>query len=198
MMRASRTAAAPRLHGCCAVVAVALCGPLAAWAQPSPPFWGSYGRDAQHTGLSDVASAPFTRIRWQTPVDRRPPYTDTGSLLIHYGSPLVTQANTVLVPLKRRSSGGFQVVAVSGVDGRTVWRQSSNYLLPPHDWTPPFSPALSSTGKLWMPGAGGTLFSRTSVDVRGGAHKQQVAFYGFDNYRAGRRAYLLNVFINTP
>src|SRR5262249_13927328 len=68
----------------------------------------------------------------------------------------------------------------------------------PHDWVPSFSPALSSTGTLWIPGEGGTLYARTSIDVGGGARKRQVAFYGYDNYRRDRRPYRGNVFINTP
>src|SRR5262245_59046449 len=90
------------------VVAVVCCLPLTAWSQPRAPYWGGHGRNAQHTALADVATQPLARIRWQTPVDARPDYL--GDVLpIHYGSPLVTQANTVLVPLKARHEGAFRV-----------------------------------------------------------------------------------------
>src|SRR5262252_3986816 len=110
------------------LVAAVCCLPLAAWSQPSAPYWGSHGRNAQHTALADVATQPLARIRWQTPVDARPDYL--GDLLpIHYGSPLVTQANTVVVPLKARHTSTFRVVAFDGSTGRKLWRQSSNYKL---------------------------------------------------------------------
>jgi hypothetical protein len=130
-------------------------------------------------------------------VDLRPQYQGD-DLLIHYGSPLITATNTVILPVKGRSTGGFRVFALSGLDGRPIWWQRSDYRLPPHDWTPSFSPALTSTGKLWIPGAGGTLYYRTDLDLRVHGRKSQIAFYGFDEYRRSRRTYMSNVFINTP
>lgn len=171
--------------------------PFVASAQSSQPFWGGYARDAQHSALSTVASAPLSRIRWQTAVDRRPQFLGD-SLLAHYGSPVITQANTVIVPVKTHTTGGFRVTALDGTDGRLLWRQSSSYRMPPHDWVMPFGPALSPTGKLWIPGPAGTLYVRTVLDVRGHQRKQQVVFYGLDDYRLDRRTYLNNVFINTP
>jgi hypothetical protein len=179
------------------VLAAIACVPIAAMAQVAQPSWGGYARNAQHTALASVGTQPLARIRWRTSVDLRPQLW-SGSLLIHYGSPLITQANTVLVPVKRTTTGGFRVEAFSGSDGRPLWKQTTRYELPPHDWVPSFSPALSSTGKLWIPGEGGTLYARTSIDVRGRARKQQVAFFGDDAYRRDRRAYRTNVFINTP
>src|SRR5579883_2684113 len=66
--------------------------------------WASFAHDAQHTGLSAVAAQDLGVIRWQTPVDLSPPR----DLSIHYGSPLITQANTVIVPIKTSSTGDFQ------------------------------------------------------------------------------------------
>ena len=114
------------------------------------------------------------RIRWQTSVDLRPQQR-SGSLLIHYGSPLITQANTVVVPVKRTDDDAFRVEAFSGSDGRPLWRQTSHYQLPPHDWMPSFSPALCATGKLWLPGDGGTLYvARASTGAAGRASSSRV------------------------
>jgi hypothetical protein len=166
------------------------------WAQP-PGVWATWA-ELQHTAVSSVASGALGQIRWQTPVDTRPPYTASGSLLVHYGSPVVTQANTVIVPVKRRTTGGYQLVGFAGADARKLWRFRSNYRLPPHDWIPSFGPTISPNGTLWMPAAAGVLLRRGNLDVRGGARKEYVAFYGYDNYRHDRRTYMNTVFINTP
>src|SRR5947209_6573062 len=65
----------------------------------STGLWSGYGGNGQHTALSTVASQPLEAIRWQTPVDLQPQYQGS-DLLIHYGEPMVTGANTVLVPVK--------------------------------------------------------------------------------------------------
>src|SRR5437870_3489452 len=118
------------VHRLTAGALLALTLPTAATAV-SQPFWGTHGRDAQHTGLSTVASQPLTRIRWHTRVDRQPQY-DGGDLLIHYGSPLITQANTVIVPIKLGTTDRFRVEGRRGSDGTRIWRQTSNHRLPPH------------------------------------------------------------------
>ena len=68
----------------------------------SAAFWEGYAGDGQHTALSAVASQPLNAIRWQTPVDLQPQYSGS-ELLIHYGAPSITPANTVLVPVKTGS-----------------------------------------------------------------------------------------------
>jgi len=171
--------------------------PRAALAQIAQPYWGGYGRNAQHTALADVATQSLSHIRWHTKVDLRPQYNGN-ELFIHYGSPLVTQANTVIVPVKVHATDGFRVEGRRGSDGRLLWRQFTNYRLPPHDWVPSFSPVLTAGGTLWVAGAGGTLYSRTRIDTRGSAPRRAIAFYGTTQYRAGRRAYEGAVFINTP
>ena len=51
--------------------------------------WSSYGHDPQHTGISATAAQPLNRIKWHTPVDQVLQGT-SGTLFIHYGSPMVT------------------------------------------------------------------------------------------------------------
>jgi hypothetical protein len=67
--------------------------------------WSTFGRDAQHTAQSTTASQPLNRVVWQTPVDLQPQYSGNGSLLAHYGSPLMTAANTIIVPVKTGATG---------------------------------------------------------------------------------------------
>lgn len=157
--------------------------------------WNGYGRDAQHTALSDVSSQLLQGIRWQTAVDLHPVYSGN-DLLIHYGSPLVTAANTVLIPVKTGSSGGFEVEAVNGQDGSVSWTQTTDYILPPHNWVPSFSPALTAGNRLYYAGAGGTIYYIDNPDSTSQPTPTQIAFYGISNYT--HQGFDGTVFINTP
>jgi hypothetical protein len=155
------------------------------------PTWMTYAHDPQHTGLSTVTSQTLSTVHWQTPVDLNPQYSG-GDLFIHYGSPTVTQANTVIVPVKTGRTGGFEVEARNGSDGALKWTLTTDYLLPPHGWTPSFSPALTATNRLYFPGVGGSVYYRDSPDAPSGP-TGQIAFYGTYDPRNNDR-----VFINTP
>src|SRR5262249_17767251 len=120
------------------------------------------------------------------------PQYSGGDLFIHYGSPTVTQANTVIVPVKTGRTGGFEVDARNGADGTLKWTVTTGYLLPPHGWTPSFSPAPSATERLYFPGVGGSVYYRDSPDAPSGP-TGQIAFYGTYDPRNNDR-----VFINTP
>jgi hypothetical protein len=157
--------------------------------------WASYAGNAQHTALSSVASQSLDLIRWQTPVDLNPQYSGN-DLLIHYGSPLVTAANTVIVPVKTGATGGFEVRAFSGSTGTPEWTLPTDYILPPHDWTPSFSPVLTPGGRLYFAGAGGTVYYTNSPDSPTATTNGQLAFYGIANYtHAGFDG---TVYISTP
>ena len=162
----------------------------------APPAWNTFAQDAQHTAQSTTASQPLNQIHWQTPVDLQPQYSGT-SLLIHYGSPLITNANTVIVPVKTGATGGFRVEARGGNDGALKWSLPTDYILPPHAWTPVFGPALTAQPRLYFPGAGGTVYFRDQPDASAGA-SGQIAFYGLSNYQANPQAYDAGVMINTP
>ena len=158
--------------------------------------WETFAHDSQHTSLSLNQSQPLNRIHWQTPVDLDPQFTD-GELLIHYGSPLVTPANTVIVPVKTGATSGFRVDAHNGLNGATIWSMTTDYVLPPHDWVPEFAPAMAPNLTLYFPGAGGTVYYRQNPDSASGT-QGQMAFYGLSNYQADPQPYASNVMINTP
>jgi hypothetical protein len=157
--------------------------------------WPSYAGNAQHTALSTVPAQHLDGILWQTKVDLNPQYSGN-DLLIHYGSPLVTPANTVLVPTKTGAGGGFEVQGLDGVTGLQKWVSSTDYILPPHSWTPSFSPTLAPTGRLYFPGAGGTVYFVNSPDSPNATISGQYAFYGINNYT--HAGFDNSVFINTP
>jgi hypothetical protein len=159
--------------------------------------WLGYAHDAQHTALSPVASQSLEVIRWQTPVDLNPQYGNGGDLLIHYGSPLVTPANTVIVPVKTGANGDFELTAFNGFNGAALWTRTTDYVLPPANWTPSYAPTLTPTGRLYFAGAGGTLYAMDAPDA-GGTISGPLVFYGLDHYNADRAVYNQGVFINTP
>src|SRR5271170_4943056 len=89
------------------IACVAILAPTA-FAQTGA--WLTHSHDEQHTALSTVESQPLDAIHWHVPVDLDPP---KGEIFIHYGSPLVTAANTVIVPVKT-GANSFRVEAHDG------------------------------------------------------------------------------------
>jgi len=163
----------------------------------SGPAWFGYGRDAQHTGASAIASQDLGTIAWSAPVDLAPQYTTSGALLTHYGSPVVTTTNTVIFPVKTGATSGFRVEGRVGQTGGLVWSENIDYVMPPHNWRPPCNILLTAQGRLYAPGAGGKLLMRTDANAAAGAFTPQV-FYGAATYNANAAAFDGSVFINTP
>lgn len=167
---------------------------------PAPvtgPAWFGYGRDAQHTGVSAATSQDLGRISWSSPVDLAPQYTASGALLTHYGSPVVTTNNTVVIPVKTIATGGYRVEGRAGATGAIVWQATTDYLMPPRNWLPPYNVLLTQQGRLYAPGAGGKLLVRTDADAAGGTFAPQI-FFGAATYNANQAAFDTTVFINTP
>ena len=154
--------------------------------------WGTHAGDARHTAVSDTASQSLEVIRWSTPVDLAPP---PGTILRHYGSPLVTPGNTVIVPVKTQTS--FQVEARRARDGALIWSQTTDYILPPHNWLPSYTPTLAGN-RVYFPGPGGTIHWRSNPDSGAQELSGQLAFYGMANYQSDPAAYNATVFVNTP
>ena len=154
--------------------------------------WPGYAHDPQHSGVSAVGGQPLSKIHWSTPVDLDPP---TGEILIHYGSPLITAANTVIVPVKT-GTDSFRVEAHSGTDGTLLWTQATSYQAPSAAFLPSFSPVLSHN-RLYIPDQGGIVTVRENPDQTSGKAFGLI-FYGLANYKADPQAYNTNVEINTP
>jgi len=187
-----------------ATVGLAACGGGGSDAgapAPTPgvagPAWWGFGRDAQHSALGAVATQNLNRIAWTTPMDLAPQVQPSGALLIHYGSPVITAMNTVLVPVKTGATGGFRFEARSGSNGALIWSANSDYVLPAHNWVPSYNLALSTASRLYAPGSGGKLFVRDNADAAGGNLTTSV-FYGAAAYNANPAAFDATVFINTP
>jgi hypothetical protein len=161
------------------------------------PAWFGYGRDPQHTAASAIASLDLGRIAWSTAVDLAPQYTQSGALLTHYGSPVVTTNNTVVIPVKTTATGSYRVEARVGATGTLLWSAVTDYLLPPRNWIPPYNLLLTQQGRLYAPGAGGKLLMRTDPTAANGTFAPQL-FFGAATYDANSAAFNASVFINTP
>jgi hypothetical protein len=168
-------------------------------AVPTAAAWAGYGHDAQHTGISAYMSEPMRGIRWQTPVDLNPQHSG-GDLQIHYGSPLITSSNTVIIPVKTGATDGFEITARNGGNGNLKYTVPTDYTVSgmPFNWTPSYSPTLTPSGRLYFAGAGGTLYYIDNVDSNSGHTPTQVAFYGLSNYTGNPSAFNSSVYIDTP
>ncbi len=154
--------------------------------------WLSHSHDEQHTALSTVQSQPLSSIHWHTPVDLFPPQ---GEIYIHYGSPLVTAANTVIVPVKT-GTNSFRVEAINGTTGKKVWQLNTGWQAPGATFVPGLGPTISGS-TLYVPDIAGRVIARPNPDEK----KQKASklyFYGVKNFKKNRAAYEANVQINTP
>jgi hypothetical protein len=163
----------------------------------SGPAWWGFGRDPQHGAVGAIASQDLGRIVWRKRIDMAPTYDSSGGLPIHYGSPVITDENTVVLPVKTIWSGGFQIQARSGGNGALIWSADSDYLPPKTVFMPGYNLTLSATGRLYAPGAGGKLLWRDAPDSSTG-EIQTAVFYGADVYAAAASTYDASVVINTP
>ncbi len=183
-----------RIMRAAAVVGLVGIGAVAT-ARPAPD-WPALGHDAQHDAVAVGAGKRPLHVRWSTPVDLAPQYWGT-SLLIHYGSPLVTRRNTVVVTVKTGATDGFQLEGHNGATGALVWTATTDYSLPPHGWTPSVGAVLSRGRTLFFPGSGGTILRRASPD-RVTSSIRRYAFYGAAAYAADPASFDATVKVTTP
>jgi hypothetical protein len=158
--------------------------------------WSTFGHGPSHDGNSAFAAQPLKRIRWQTPVDLKPQYW-SGELLIHYGCPLVTEKDNVIVTVKVKALGTFEVQTRRGSDGLLLWNIPTDYTLPSAGWVPLCGPTLTPERRLFIPAIGGTVLECSDPDTLPHVVRRR-AFYGLANYQAAPHEYNVNVKINTP
>ncbi len=161
--------------------------------------WAGFAGNAQHTAVASVPPQPFKRIRWRAKVDRAPVLI-YGSLTSDYGSPMITAANTVLVPTRISAKAGYRVIAYSGASGVRRWSLDTDYrspLVTLPDANPPLPAVLTPSGTLAVAGAGGTVLLRRNANLRVGSVRRLV-FYGAAQWKAHRSVYDKAVQITTP
>jgi hypothetical protein len=170
---------------CAAMLTLNTTAQTGAWLMPS--------HDEQHSALATVQSQALDTIHWHVPVDLSPP--QQGEILIHYGSPLVTAANTVIVPVKT-GSNSFRVEAHVGTTGKRLWIQKSAWQAPTATFTPGLGPTLSNNS-LFVPDIAGRVLVRSNPDQAKGT-VTHLYFYGEKNFNKDPTVYSQNVQINTP
>jgi hypothetical protein len=159
--------------------------------------WRNFGRDPQHQARSSRAAQKMTTIRWRTTVDLDPYKNDSGALLVHYGPPVVTARNVVVLPVKTGFTDGFRVEGRNGRTGTLLWQLETDYSLPPHTWVPPCGICLGPDDRVFVPGAGGTILVRGFPDLVG-IDPTRRAFYGDAEYAANKAELDATVKICTP
>ena len=156
--------------------------------------WNGYGGNAEHTAQTPAASDSLNTIAWHTHVDLAP-HLVNGDLLTHYGSPVITSANNIIVPVKTHSDSGFALNAynagtatnpTASTDPAVLWNVGTDYILPAHSWVPSFSPALTPTNQLYYAGAGGSVFMRADANTAASS-TSRFAFYGAVSQRSDLR-----------
>jgi hypothetical protein len=159
----------------------------------SPAFAGN----SQHTAIFSAPAQHLNAVRWTTPIDLH--YTG----FAHYGAPLITPSNTILVPIK--TSTGFRVSAFEGSSGRLKYTLTNDYIMPPiatNGWIPVYQPAIAtpvSGARLYYPGAGGTINYVENPDSDAPSNPVRQCFYtNLIDYSNNAMAFNGSIFLNTP
>ena len=155
----------------------------------------TFAGNAQHTSVYAAPAQNLNKIKWSTTIDFNP------TSLAHYGSPLVTDSNTVLVPVKT-ASDGFRVDAFNGTTGALKYVTATDYILPTHSWVPVYNPTIATGSfgtRMYFAGAGGTVWHIDNPDSNTpGAPVREVFYTNLATYNANAAAYNSTIFINTP
>jgi hypothetical protein len=78
-----------------------------------------------------------------------------------------------------------------------MWSMDSDYVLPPHRWTPSYNATITSAGRVVVPAAGGRVLVRDNVDSASSGTRT-FTFYGDSAYAAAPATFNASVYINTP
>ncbi len=169
------------------------------------PDWGQYGGNAQHAAISMVPAQPLNQILWSHQIDLNRQYSGN-SLLIHYGSPLISRRGTIILAVKTGATGTYRMEALTPA-GLPMWTQNLDYVTPSSSWIPSCGSALVNGQNLVSPGAGGTILVHQAVDVKPSGNGTDASvvvpgirtcFFGMPKYNAAKATYNANVKIACP
>jgi hypothetical protein len=157
----------------------------------------TFAGNPQHTAVYPVRAQHMNRVLWSNSVDVT--HSSTSS---HYGAPLVTPSNTIIVPTVAGATS-FSIKAYEGGTGRLKYTLTNDYrLLGAFTWRPVYQPvlvALPSGLRLYYPGAGGTVYYVENPDSDTPNPPVQICFYtNLTGYAANAAAFNSSLFISTP
>jgi hypothetical protein len=157
----------------------------------------TFAGNAQHTSIYSAPAQSLNQLHWSTSINLQ----NTGDFA-HYGGPLITPANTVLVPVKKNTTG-FQVTAFEGATGRLKHTYGTDYILPSYStWVPVYQPVIAtplSGARLYYAGAGGTVYYVENPDSdTPGTPVHQCFYTNLAGYTSNAEVFNVSVFINTP
>jgi hypothetical protein len=155
----------------------------------------TFGGNPQHTSIYQPAAQNLNRIMWSLDIDLHDSFGGA-----HYSPPLITAANTVVIPVKT-ATDGFVINALNS-SGSVLYTLPTDYVLPSHGWIPVYNPVLTTGSfgtRLYYPGRGGTIYHIDNPDSAAhGPVVQEVFYTTLANYQANAAAYNAAIFVNTP
>lgn len=192
--RSSRLRASLLLTGVASIVVLTAAHGL---RQSIQEPWYGYGGNPQHTSVSKVASTGLGTLKWKVAIDAFP--QSAGSA--HYCSPSITAANTVITGMKTGESDGFKILARSGVNGASLYTETTDYSIPSTSntfWNCVYPLGLVD-GCVVGAGGGGTLLINNNADADAKSVKwSRLCFYQpVATYNANPSAYA-GIKVNTP
>jgi hypothetical protein len=150
----------------------------------------------------------MNRVLWSNSVDVT---HSAGSS--HYGAPLITASNTVIVPtvisgiVGQTSTVRYSIKAFEGGTGRLKYTLTNDYSPPSQfsdslKWWPVYQPVLvasPSALRLYYPGAGGTVYYVENPDSDTPSPPVQVCFYtNLAGYYSNAAAFNARLSVSTP
>lgn len=183
-------------------------GLLAAAASRVAAQSSTFAGNSQHTAVYPVRAQHMNRVLWSTSVD-----VTHSAASSHYGAPLITASNTVIVPTVISGVAGlsstvrYSIKAYEGGSGRLKYTLTNDYRPPLQftdhlNWWPVYQPvvvSLPSAQRLYYPGAGGTVYYVENPDSDTPSPPVQICFYtNLASYYSNAAGFNTNLFINTP
>ena len=147
---------------------------IALYAQGAVGQAVSFGADARHSGNYPFPAQPLNAVHWGTNTDLYGPSTSA-----HYGAPLITPANTLVLPV-RTNATNFMLNVFAGDTGAPKYTLPTDYTPPPFGWLPVLQPVLAAQGavtRLYYPGAGGTVLYVENPDAAPAGPPVRECFY---------------------
>lgn len=148
---------------------------------PLSAQWTTVGQNAQHTGIATVAGQSLGTIKWHTLVAQDSAERGPGDILIHFGAPIITPANSVFVPVRGdQPAHSYSIEMHRGSDGVLLRTLTTGWIPPASGWIPSYAPGLSARNRLYYADIAG-IVNYVDAPDNPASLVHQLAFYGAAN-----------------